>query len=259
MRILSTFQDYYDSAAAFGHDTHTVYARETKAYTGSLHDSSVRSALAQARLLEFAEFACNAVPGEFWLSDSSRNPHKALQASSGLVLFAGKLYPFFRVHEFDNAMSAMLRRPTRESVVYQPEQMHELAARLGLSEQMEKRLKRMPPKWLARTESFTELTVKAFFDLHGSTRFEEKAYASKVANAVVELDNVEWLRVNPKLKDYRFFTVLDAWQAFQEMDMFQGNIAAPERNTVNISDKDRIAQHGFDKWSFRKPPASNSP
>ncbi len=37
--------------------------------------------------------------------------------------------------------------------------------------------------------------------------------------------------------------------------MFLGNIAAPDRVPITVADKDRIAKHGFDKWSFRKMPS----
>jgi hypothetical protein len=58
----------------------------------------------------------------------------------------------------------------------------------------------------------------------------------------------------PELKKLNFQTVKDPYTAMQELSMFIGGVIprqAPEM--VNISDKDRIAQHGFDKFSFRHP------
>lgn len=58
--------------------------------------------------------------------------------------------------------------------------------------------------------------------------------------------------VNGNLGKYEFYQVMPANQAYQELSMFIGN-QAPENNpTVQIEDKYRIPQHGFDKWSFRK-------
>lgn len=61
------------------------------------------------------------------------------------------------------------------------------------------------------------------------------------------------LWVNPKLDAIDFQKVIDPYTMAQEVEMFIANRANPENNTVQISNKDRIVQHGFDlKQSFRK-------
>jgi hypothetical protein len=61
--------------------------------------------------------------------------------------------------------------------------------------------------------------------------------------------------VNPILKDYEFYKVVDTFQAFQEISMFIGGVLGRgEKEIVVVEDKYKIAQHGFDKWSFRKEP-----
>ncbi len=60
------------------------------------------------------------------------------------------------------------------------------------------------------------------------------------------------LTINPILKAFDFAKILRPEQAWQELAMFFGTVVMPERNTVQISDKDRHAQHGFDKRSFRR-------
>ncbi len=61
--------------------------------------------------------------------------------------------------------------------------------------------------------------------------------------------------INPLLKEYRFFRVFNAFQAFQEIEMFlSGVLGNKEKEIVDVLDKYKIAQHGFDKWSFRKEP-----
>ena len=60
---------------------------------------------------------------------------------------------------------------------------------------------------------------------------------------------------NPLLKEYQFYKVFDAVQAFQEISMFLGGVLGNrEKEIVNVEDKYKITQHGFDKWSFRKEP-----
>ncbi len=61
--------------------------------------------------------------------------------------------------------------------------------------------------------------------------------------------------INPKLKDLQFYKVFDAFTAFQEISMFLGGVlGVGEKEIIEIEDKYKIGQHGFDKWSFRKEP-----
>lgn len=61
--------------------------------------------------------------------------------------------------------------------------------------------------------------------------------------------------VNPILKDWEFYKVVDSFTAFQEISMFLGGVLGRgEKEIIVVEDKYKIAQHGFDKWSFRKEP-----
>ena len=61
--------------------------------------------------------------------------------------------------------------------------------------------------------------------------------------------------INPLLKDYEFYKVIDPFKAFTEIQMFiSGVLGTGEKDIVEVEDKYKIAQHGFDKWSFRKEP-----
>lgn len=61
-----------------------------------------------------------------------------------------------------------------------------------------------------------------------------------------------YLLLNPCLKDYEFYRIFDTYRAFQELEMYLGNLAAPEKPIPAVSDKDMIMAKGFDKFSFRK-------
>ena len=59
--------------------------------------------------------------------------------------------------------------------------------------------------------------------------------------------------INPILKDYEFYTVIDSFTAFQEIQMFMGGVLGnKEKEITEVDDKYKITQHGFNKWSFRK-------
>lgn len=58
---------------------------------------------------------------------------------------------------------------------------------------------------------------------------------------------------NACLKDYEFQRVMDPYTAFQELQMWVGSQARPERPIIETSDETRLEAHGFDKkYSFRK-------
>lgn len=61
--------------------------------------------------------------------------------------------------------------------------------------------------------------------------------------------------INPILKKWEFYKVVDAFTAFQEISMFLGGVLGiGEKEIIEIEDKYKIKQHGFDKWSFRREP-----
>jgi hypothetical protein len=61
--------------------------------------------------------------------------------------------------------------------------------------------------------------------------------------------------INPILKEYEFYKVVDSFTAFTELQMFIGGVlGVGEKEIVEIEDKYKIGQHGFDKWSFRREP-----
>jgi len=62
--------------------------------------------------------------------------------------------------------------------------------------------------------------------------------------------------VNPNLKEYEFYKVVDAFTAFQELQMFiSGVLGTGEKEIIEVADEHKISQHGFDKWSFRREPS----
>lgn len=63
------------------------------------------------------------------------------------------------------------------------------------------------------------------------------------------------LIINPTLKTYEFYKVFDTFQTFQEIQMYiSGVLGTSEKEIIEVEDKYKIIQHGFDKWSFRKEP-----
>ena len=95
---------------------------------------------------------------------------------------------------------------------------------------------------------FRKLNTLCFIYDHdfGRTHIETKYY---------RWSNNPKFFINPLLKEYEFYKMFDTFQAFQEISMFMsGVLGSREKEIVEVADKYKIAQHGFDKWSFRKEP-----
>jgi len=94
-------------------------------------------------------------------------------------------------------------------------------------------------------EMFRELNTPVFVYDHDYGRTDIEKYWRDKPKFII----------NPLLKEYQFYKVFDAVQAFQEISMFLGGVLGNrEKEIVNVEDKYKITQHGFDKWSFRKEP-----
>lgn len=91
---------------------------------------------------------------------------------------------------------------------------------------------------------FTEYRI-AYFNIP----FKHSRFTSYHGFEVIS-DEIE---IYPNLKDIEFYKVFDPFSAFQEIEMFLfGVLGNPEKNQIEVTEKNRISQRGFDKWSFRQ-------
>lgn len=61
------------------------------------------------------------------------------------------------------------------------------------------------------------------------------------------------LEINPNLRSYEFYKLFDTVSAFQELEMYLGGLASPEKPIPYIPDEVMIEAKGFDRrYSFRK-------
>lgn len=58
--------------------------------------------------------------------------------------------------------------------------------------------------------------------------------------------------LNSCLKNLEFYRLFDTWRTYQEISMFLGGMASPEKPIPHIDDKIMVEVKGFDKYSFRK-------
>jgi hypothetical protein len=229
MLIISKKKDYYDGVVGtMGVDKTLVYNRELTEVESKdfpsmfrLKDNRTENKIRNA----FTRLGGNVFKKEY------RSIYETY--SHFIVGFCGKLYvgfQFYTPHKFgevDNVLTTYDFDVVREIV--QNEGWHS-----NLTEDYNYIMNYNP------IEIFREFNVPVFVydDYDYNSRRNGKFY------------------LNPILKEYEFYKIFDAFQAFQEIEMFLGGVLGKgEKEIVEVADKYKIEQFGFDKWSFRKEPS----
>ncbi|MFA5766502.1 MAG: hypothetical protein WC919_01075 [Candidatus Paceibacterota bacterium] len=243
MRIKSDFHDYYDCAQAFGQDQELIYIRK-----------KIDFPLA-------TELKTKRAPFPMPDTDRSGGYTRIGELPTGMQFFvigiAGKVYPCFKLYwhypntcekdveaycyslaDIDKIIKAKCNKKTQET----------------FNEATLKKGKRYHRRYYmsARRAEF-----ELFF-----TEWEREDQAAKVQQLfsqypifVIEARRDGWyVCYNCSLKEYKFFKVKDTVTAYQEIAMFLGGLATPQKPIPVPSDKDMVSIKGFDKFSFRKEP-----
>lgn len=229
MRIISKNRDYYDSAQSFGQDMNIVYKRDTLEYTYHNIPENVKAIVAKITntIRSQQQFYYSSFPSGCVMPDK-----KQVTFKFGYIAFCGKIYPFVKAH-----YSKWDENSPEDEYFYSLKEFEKYTADATFSYQ----------KW----------------HRHMSTLFnipeQEQLYQFLVENKVISLlifeDDVV---INPILSNYQFYRAKAAWEAYQEIDSYIcGVLTFPQNAMVEIEDKFRIEQHGFDKWSFRKLPTKH--
>jgi hypothetical protein len=236
MRIISDMHDYYDTAMAQGADQSLVYLRKTETRPGA--DARIGIDLTALPRLE-----------EIYRARTRRTSYADAFAQH-VLLFCGQVVPFVERIQRPNGFGPNM-------VVSQFWDLASLDAAIAETEPEIRDEYRHRFEWKHR---FSRLAVQMIFDhRYDATRIAEAhtAYASPIIlfrNVYRNKDcaDVETV-INPNLKEIGFQTQRGPFETFQEIAMYLGGVMrTPERDTVAITDADRAAKHGFDRWSFRK-------
>lgn len=225
MIVISAFKDYYDGAMGFGYDPEDVrYVRELKS-------------LPPIQLLtRYTELA-------FTPATIQKN---GMTVFPFIVGIAGKLYYgvecvrwdrkrlclvydyFYTFMDLDNHLKMF--KHTVEWEHYDPSK-----------------------HWYRSLISYENFLAQP----NTPNKFRDKCIQDKIVIIVGKRfhdHDDEKLVLNYRLANIQFYKVLDPYTVYQEIEMWIGGLPKDDRPMVTISDKDKIHKHGFDEWSFRKPP-----
>lgn len=249
MRIVDRRKDYYDGVQGMGQDMGLTYIRTPKKERFNPENSWVKSDLPHWPFPRFR--------GLYW--------RPGLGVQDIVIGFCGKIYPCLRVWN--------LSRPGSDSVfVNDLKSFDDAVLGLGFSDPevetyMESRWVKATRQWQKRlagrgTFPFRK-DVERFFGPEGYQREADKhakLFEDHLSPVFVATCQEGWgsegkvIEYNALLRPYDFMRVFDPYSAYQEISMYLGNMAFPNRPIPHVSDEDMAAAKGFDKFSFRKDP-----
>lgn len=166
--------------------------------------------------------------------------------NAGLLGFCGAIYPFIEIRKYNHRTGCY---------DYDSENLEVVERFFAYSFE---EYKRRMDEWVNYTDAVyidhsRRLKLKHFF-IDWNYQDDAPFIEHKVPVWAVKLSRPSNLGLlNPRLKDYGFDRLKDAYAAFQEISVYLANILVEQKETAKIEDKFRIEQHGFDsKKSFRK-------
>lgn len=248
MLILKKYRDYYDSAMGDGGiDKTCVYDRSP---------SWEKSQSKRKKLGSFFEgnkIGWSTLPFSLdYLKYNTRSYHhhkknEPVKVYPFVIGFCGKLYVGYEL-TYEYTSKVNFSTVTQTKVVYDQEELLSLLSPKDRKDQA-KKIFDYYQKFNQREhrELFIDYHIPVFvFDWGTSIPAD--------LNVKDERGNIPYFITNPKLSGYEFFKIFNPFLTFQEIQMFlQGVLGSLEKELITVSEKDRVKQHGFDKWSFRNP------
>ena len=248
LRIHSKFSDYYDSALGYGIDEACHYVRKTEKF----EPKSAGVAHPLDPLME-KEFYTNLIYRAPRLEGWSNNDR---DFSAYIFMFCGKIYVGLKVKtkikdinseyvwawSYDDVAKIIEEHGTKREKRLWNSKKHDKEDRWRYF-----RYKFTNKRHMEELFSFNGIERNDAIDFHHDTGIP--------VMLIITEDKGKGARLiyNPVLADHEFYKVLDAYQAFQEISMFiSGVLGGNSPKMVEISNKDKIHKHGFDKFSFRK-------
>ena len=236
MRIISKFHDYYDAVMKSGQDRSLLYLRKKE-------EIELKDVKKEGRLPEFPHLRA---AGQY-----AGYGFNSVRATAYLIGFCGKIYPvvYLTTGHYDGSKLI-------ETYCYKIEEVDEFIATNYKKREVDgyqgkDRWNRDWPYGKRR------IYFQEFFDEVKDKQGKYTEFFLKWAVPIFILTENK-LILNGSLKDYEFFRLFNPYSAFQELQMYLGGLANPEKPIPHVSDKDLLEGKGFNKWSFRKPPSDGS-
>lgn len=241
MYIISKFKDYYDGAVGMGIDKSIVYKRNESEIDTPDYIKNVIS------VNEKYDW------GEKFTTDYGYNiPDGKFNSTIIHIGFCGKLYLGFKFSKKSDTHRLNYSYDTE--IIYDIE---EAKKRLELETVIN--------RWSRNKKTKRDLLEDYLFKLNSVDptewfrNFNTPIFAigcdvkTEAKDIFYNSQSIK-TTINPILKNYEFAKVFDPYTAFQEIQMYISGVLGVDKNVDNpiMSEKQKVAQHGMDKWSFRR-------
>lgn len=231
MRIISKYQDYYDSVLAYGHDDTLTYVRKPEE---TLWDN------------EHIEKA---------FRTGGRLNSNRYDQYPFLLGFCGSFYYGLRV-----AINEWQGNNDFLKVFYSEDQVWDYIQRISCkvlrNSEMNSYSNKNYPAWAVSEHRFKKFFSRVHPD--SDDMFFElgcPVFLITPSGKVLREEPKLKIKTNPCLKDLQFFKVMDSFQTFQKIDQYLGGVLGQAHPPmVQISDVDMRDKKGFDEYSFKKLP-----
>lgn len=247
MKIISKFKDYYDRALALGQDERIPYVRLTERRdTGTLDPPAGPTFYHWGGSFKNLKTKINDKPTEVRFGRST-------------VWICGKAYRYVYAAWSEGV-------PTHYSHVEGWRSLLEHREYFYTFDQLSKFVEShgFLVKDICGENVFGERSryaeTQAYLSSQGTTEAEQYLVEKRIVTLRLGYDGStyppsKFWELDFPLRDIQFFKLMDPYQIYQELDMYvTGVLGQQTKEVIKISDKDRIYQHGFDKYSFRKMP-----
>lgn len=248
MKIISNFKDYYDHSLGYiDQEGEDIYLRKTSEEVGrDIFEIPLSNAVRKGYYYD------NHILSSSWFSISSSTLTEKFNIQCAVILVCGKAYPAlirYRYKTIDDVNSKYII----EDVFYNEKKFLSAYEEFKVANKLND-----SPRWKYDSSETTATKAEKFFKISSGESLVDYCVDKNIVVGMVSIESrlsrQYNLTRNPCLSDLRFQKVMDGHLLYQEINMFLGRMANPSNNMVEISEKDRIVQHGFDKWSFRKMP-----
>ncbi len=252
MRIFSKFHDYYDKALSYGIDPNVIYERKEEEITESLKKQPDLYDRLSKIDSEIFDFRVNKI-------DSS----ELKIISKHIVLFCGKIYfcieVQYTIKTYDDYYKHIVSKVATE-FIYTFDAFEKVItkhSKINLENNLRSDIFSIEKvKVMTARKRF-----KLLFDKQGTVSDNVSALHFELDAPIIEITHnpvyfykgKDRVFKNKRLKDLEFYKIVSPFEAFQELSMFIGGVMGGKSPImIEVADKDRIAKHGFDKFSFRK-------
>ena len=226
MRIISSFHDFYDGVQASGQDHSLLYLRQPR----------------EEKLRETP----------FPFTTTLRHWGSDIVAGCNMIGFCGRVVPVLRVQNpREGTMLPMLCYSLADVDAFVETHFKKAVVERYYAAKRH-------TYWRERWRYTTHRTLEEFFSECAAQQGKyEHLFRENRCPVFVYREGCEHtITYNGCLKDLEFYRCVDPYTAFQEIQMFLGGMAFPNKPIPKIDDKIMAEAKGFDKFSFRKEPKS---